>query len=42
VWGSSEKNLTQAIHEGIAGNFCRCSGYGKMVSAIEQAAIVLQ
>lgn len=32
----------QEIREGIAGNICRCTGYVKVVSAIKQAATVLQ
>lgn len=30
------------IREGIAGNLCRCSGYVKIVKAIQQAADVMQ
>jgi carbon-monoxide dehydrogenase small subunit len=30
------------IREGIAGNICRCSGYVKMVQAIQQAAEVMR
>ena len=32
----------QEIREGIAGNLCRCSGYVKIVKAIQQAATVMQ
>jgi carbon-monoxide dehydrogenase small subunit len=40
-----DKNPTpteQEIREGIAGNLCRCSGYVKIVKAIQQAAVELQ
>jgi carbon-monoxide dehydrogenase small subunit len=30
------------IREGIAGNICRCSGYVKMVQAIQQAAEIMR
>jgi aerobic carbon-monoxide dehydrogenase small subunit len=30
------------IREGISGNICRCSGYTKIVKAIQQAAEVIQ
>jgi carbon-monoxide dehydrogenase small subunit len=30
------------IREGIAGNICRCTGYVKIVKAVQQAAIELQ
>ncbi len=30
------------IREGIAGNICRCSGYTKIVKAVQQAAEVMQ
>ena len=32
----------QEIREGISGNLCRCTGYYKIVDAIEQAAEVLR
>jgi carbon-monoxide dehydrogenase small subunit len=31
----------QEIRHGVAGNICRCSGYVKIVSAIQKAAVVL-
>ncbi len=30
------------IREGIAGNICRCTGYVKIVKAVQQAAAELQ
>ncbi|MTI48625.1 (2Fe-2S)-binding protein [Sporosalibacterium faouarense] len=30
------------IKEGISGNLCRCTGYNKIVDAIEKAAILLE
>jgi carbon-monoxide dehydrogenase small subunit len=30
------------IREGIAGNICRCTGYVKIVKAVQQAAVELQ
>jgi carbon-monoxide dehydrogenase small subunit len=30
------------IRHGIAGNICRCSGYGKIVKAIQQAAEIME
>jgi len=32
----------QEIREGIAGNLCRCTGYVKIVQAIQLAAAMLQ
>jgi carbon-monoxide dehydrogenase small subunit len=32
----------QQIREGIAGNICRCTGYTKMVEAIQTAAVMLR
>lgn len=40
-----EKNPSptrQEIREGISGNLCRCTGYYKIVDAIEQAAEVIK
>jgi carbon-monoxide dehydrogenase small subunit len=28
----------EEIREGISGNLCRCTGYGKIVEAVQQAA----
>ena len=30
------------IHEGLAGNFCRCTGYINIVESVKQAAKVMQ
>ncbi len=32
----------QEIREGISGNLCRCTGYNKIVEAIQQAAAALR
>jgi carbon-monoxide dehydrogenase small subunit len=30
------------IREGISGNLCRCTGYAKIIKAIQEAAMILQ
>jgi carbon-monoxide dehydrogenase small subunit len=31
-----------AIEEALSGNFCRCTGYGKIVKAVQSAAAAAQ
>jgi carbon-monoxide dehydrogenase small subunit len=39
---SNPKPNEEEIREGIAGNFCRCTGYTKIIESISAAAEVMQ
>ena len=38
----NKKPTEQEIREGISGNICRCTGYNKIVEAIQYAAAKLE
>jgi carbon-monoxide dehydrogenase small subunit len=36
--GDDPEREVPQIEEALSGNFCRCTGYGKIVRAVERAA----
>jgi carbon-monoxide dehydrogenase small subunit len=39
---ANPKPSREEIEDAVSGNFCRCTGYGKIVKAIERAAAVMR
>jgi aerobic-type carbon monoxide dehydrogenase small subunit (CoxS/CutS family) len=40
--GKNPNPTEEEIKEGISGNFCRCTGYSKIIESIQAAAEKLQ